>query len=315
MSKTKKALSTTLSLTIILFGFIIFLLYVIYCYAYYDKYLEYEYANKFNNKEYKFVYDKMIGKGNLTYEQFIFGIENVSNKDKIKNIFNTYYKDSGLYNEKDFLNTYLFDLKNITEENIKFSSNGKTNLFTRRAIFYDDIKVNNSNGFIKFGVFNKVMFEVESNSILRVDNKELECSNNICTIDKLYGGIYEINYVSNGYEYYALVNINKDKQKINVTNLENLVKVKKVNANLKYGRYLLTDCEGFCPVLNRSYLMINEDNTYYLYNYNKDGQNYNVSGKYSIDNNYIIFDNKDSYTISSNELIGETINFTYSYDD
>ena len=27
------------------------------------------------------------------------------------------------------------------------------------------------------------------------------------------------------------------------------------------------------------------------------------------------FDNKDSYTISSNELIGETINFTYSYDD
>jgi hypothetical protein len=257
----------------------------------------------------------MIGKGNLTYEQFIFGIENVSNKDKIKNIFNTYYKDSGLYNEKDFLNTYLFDLKNITEENIKFSSNGKTNLFTRRAIFFDEIKLSNSKDTTSLGVFNKVVFEVENNSVMRLDNKELVCQNNTCVIDKIYGGIYEISYMSNGYEYYGLVNVNEDKQRINVTNLDSLVKVKEVNVNLKYGRYILTECEGFCPILNRSYLMINEDNTYYLYDYHKDGQNYNIAGKYNISGNYITFEYGETFLISGNNLVESNNRVTYTYKD
>ena len=50
--------------------------------------------------------------------------------------------------------------------------------------------------------------------------EKIECINSHCSIDKIYGGIYEIRYTSNGYEYYGLVNIYKDKQVIDITNIE-----------------------------------------------------------------------------------------------
>lgn len=315
MSKTKKALTTTLGLTVILFGFIVFLLYVIYCYAYYDKYLEYEYANSFNNRDYSFVYEKMVGKGNLTYEQFIKSIDNIIDKDRLEDIFDTYYKDSGLYNKEEFLNTYLYEVNGLTEENIKFSTNGNTNLFTRRAIFYDEIKISNEKDSVVLGVFNKVTFNVENNSVLRIDNKDLECSNGVCVIDKMYGGIYAISYISNGYEYYGLVNVNKDKQSINVTNLDSLVKVKEVKVELGYGRYLLTDCKlDNCPSLNSSYLMINEDGSYYLYN-DYDKNSTNRTGNFTLNSNYILFDEGTKFIISGTNLVEENNNIVYSYNN
>lgn len=314
MDKSKKALTTTLSLTLLLFCFIIFLLYIIYCYAYYDKYLEQVYTDNINNSKYDLVYEKMVGKGNLTYEQFKTSIDNLTDKDRLSNIFNTYYKDSGLYTMDTFLDTYYFKSINVKTEDIKFTSNGKTNLFTRRAIFYDEINVSNDKLSTSLGVFNKVNFQIEKNSILRVDNKDIECLEEVCTIDKIYGGIYEISYISNGYEYYGLVNINKDKQNINVTNLDSLIKVKELEVKLKYGRYILTDCNGFCPILNKSYLMINEDNTYYLYDYHKDGQNYNVSGEYIVKDNMIILDN-ESFIISGTNLVESNNRVTYSYNN
>lgn len=314
MKRTTKALSTTLGLTIILFGFIVFLLYVIYCYAYYDKYMELEYTNSFNNGDYNFVFDKMVGKGNLTYEQFTYSLDKLTDKERLNEIFDSYYKDSGIYNKEDFLDTYLYKLNNVVESDIKFSTNGKTNLFTRRAIFYDEIKITNNKSYTNIGVFNKISFKVEDNSILRVDNKELECINNVCIIDKIYGGIHEISYASNGYEYYALVNITKDKKSIEVTNLDSLVKVREANVALKYGRYLLTNCNGFCPIINKSYLMINEDNTYYLYDYHKDGQNYNASGEYSVNGNYITID-KEIFMITGSNLVESNNRVTYTYTD
>lgn len=314
MNKTTKALTTTFSLTIILFVFIVFLLYVIYCYAYYDKYMELEYTNSFNNGDYNFVFDKMVGKGNLTYEQFTYSLDKLTDKERLNEIFDSYYKDSGIYNKEVFLDTYLYKLNNVVESDIKFSTNGKTNLFTRRAIFYDEIKITNNKSYTNIGVFNKISFKVEDKSILRVDNKELECINNVCITDKIYGGIHEISYVSNGYEYYALVNINKDKQSIEVTNLESLVKVREVNVTLKHGRYLLTSCNGFCPIINKSYLMINEDGTYYLYDYHKDGQNYNASGKYNVNGNYITID-KETFMITGSNLVESNNRVTYTYTD
>ena len=56
MDKSTKALTTTFGLTILLFGFIIFLLYVIYCYAYYDKYQEQVYIDNINNNKYSFIW-------------------------------------------------------------------------------------------------------------------------------------------------------------------------------------------------------------------------------------------------------------------
>lgn len=314
MDNSKKAIVTTFSLTLLLFSFIIFLLYIIYCYAYYDKYQEQIFIDNFNNKQYDFVYDKMIGKGSLTLEQLKNNMDNLTNKERLNTIFDIYYKDSGLYTKEVFMDTYLFNINNVTNEDITFGFNGKTNLFTRRAVFYDDVIVKSKKMSTKIGVFNKVTFKIEENSILRVDNKEIECIDMYCSIDKIYGGIYEINYVSNGYEYYGLVNINKDKQSIDITNLDSLVKVRELKISLKYGRYLLSGCNGFCPIINKSYLMINEDNTYYLYDYHKDGQNYSESGTYKLNGNNITLENKETFMITGTNLVESNNRVTYSYN-
>ena len=70
MEKSKKALFTTFSLTVLLFGFIIAMLYIIYCYAYYDGYQEQVFIDSVNDNKYSFIYKKLVGKGSLTYEEF-----------------------------------------------------------------------------------------------------------------------------------------------------------------------------------------------------------------------------------------------------
>ena len=232
MNNSKKALSTTLGVTLLVFGFIIFLLYIIYCYAYYDKYQEQVFTDNFNNKKYDLVYEKLIGKDNLTLEELKNNIDHLSNKERLNTIFNTYYKDSGIYTKESFLDNYLFDITNINKKDITFGTNGKTTLVTKRALFYDNISVKSKKLETKIGVFNKINFKIEDNSSLRISDKKIECINSHCSIDKIYGGIYEIRYTSNGYEYYGLVNIYKDKQVIDITNIESLVKVKNLNFTL-----------------------------------------------------------------------------------
>ena len=320
MDKSTKALTTTFGLTILLFGFIIFLLYVIYCYAYYDKYQEQVYIDNINNNKYSFIYDNLDNKGSLTYEQFISHINRITNKDNLIEIYKTYYKDSGLYNEDSFIDKYFFNNIKVDSKDVLFTSKGDTNLFERKKLYYKDIKISNGSLNSVIGVLNKVNFKVEDNSILRVDNKELECINNVCTIDIMYGGLHEISYVSNGYEYYALVNVYKDKQNINVTNLDSLVKKSELEVNLKYGKYIINKCNldmEKCPSLSKSYLMINEDNTFVTYTY------YVSTGKSIIDTGTYVFEDKkivlksrlgrDTYMISSNNLIGEDTKFNYVY--
>lgn len=320
MDKSTKALTTTFGLTILLFGFIIFLLYVIYCYAYYDKYQEQVYIDNINNKKYSFIYNNLTNKGSLTYEQFISILHKSTDKDTLLEIFNTYYKDSGLYNEDAFIDKYLFDNIKVDNEDVLFIYKGNTNLFERKNVYLDEINI--SNGSLKsvIGVVNKVGFKVEDNSILRLDNKELDCLNEVCTIDLLYGGLHEISYVSNGYEYYALVNIYKDKQVVNVTNLDSLVKISELEVNLKYGKYIINEChlDTFkCPSLSKSYLMINEDNTFITYTYYVDnGKSIIDSGTYVLEENRLVMKsklNRDTYIISGNNLIGEDTDFNYIY--
>ena len=315
MKESRKALTATISLTLALFSFIILLLYVIYCYAYYDKYLETTYIDNFNNKNYSFVYDKMVGKGDLTFEQFKSIINDLNDKDKLISIYNTYYKDSN-YSLDEFLDTYLFE--NIITSNIKYSYNGKTNLLSRRALFYDEIVLNNNNNSVTLGVFNKISFMVEDNSILRLDGKELDCLNKLCSIDKIYGGIYEISYISNGYEYYGLVNVSKDKQVIDITNLDSLIKVKELDNSFKYGKYLISRCaDTSCPSLDSSYLIINQDNTYLSYLY-YDGKSVIDNGSYTIQDNMIILEskiNKESYFIDGNSLLSSNDKLVYTFSE
>ena len=60
--------------------------------------------------------------------------------------------------------------------------------------------------------------------------------------------------------------------------------------------------------------MINEDNTYYLYDYHKDGQNYNVSGKYFFKDNMIVLDN-ETFLITGTNLVESNNRVTYSYNN
>lgn len=322
MNKSTKALTTTFGLTILLFGFIIFLLYVIYCYAYYDKYQEQVYIENINNKKYSFIYENLTNKGSLTYEQFISHLHKSTDKDNLLEIFNTYYKDSGLYNEETFLNRYLFNNIKVDSEDVVFSYDGNTNLFERKNIYIDEIKISNGTLNTTWGVINKVNFKVEDNSILRVDNKELECLNSVCTSDLMYGGLHEVSYVSNGYEYYALVNVYKDKQEINVTNLDSLVKISELEVNLRYGKYSINKCNldtTKCPSLSKSYLMINEDNTFVTYTYYvSTGKSIIDSGTYVLEDNRLVMKSrlgKDTYIVSGNNLIGEDTDFNYIYVD
>ena len=58
--------------------------------------------------------------------------------------------------------------------------------------------------------------------------------------------------------------------------------------------------------------MLNEDNTYYLYDYHKDGQNYNASGKYNVNGDYITID-KETFMITGANLVESNNRVTYTY--
>ena len=322
MNKSRKALCTTFGLTVLLFGFIIAMLYIIYCYAYYDGYQEQIFIDNVNNNKYSFIYKRLVGKGNLTYEEFNSSIDILINKERLSSIFDSYFKDSVAYSEEIFLNTYYFDEIKVDKENILFGSNGKTNLFNRKALFYDEIKISNGSISTVIGVLNKVSFKIEDNAILRLDNKQLDCSGNVCVINKIYGGLHELSYISNGFEYYALVNIYKDKQVINVSNSETLVKVDEYKDNLNYGKYVINKCNleniDECPSMSKSYLMLNEDNTFIAYTYFTTGRTSIIAeGSFNYDNGVLNLSSrkygKEVYSLSGIYLIGNNTKYNYVY--
>ena len=322
MEKSKKALFTTFSLTVLLFSFIIAMLYIIYCYAYYDGYQEQVFIDNVNDNKYSFIYKKLVGKGSLTYEEFNSSIDLLTNKDRLSTIYDSYFKDSVAYPKEIFLNTYYFDEIKVDKDSILFGSNGNTNLFNRKALFYDEITVSNGSISTVIGVLNKVSFKIEDTAILRVDNKQLDCAGSVCVVDKIYGGLHELSYVSNGYEYYALVNIYKDKQVINVSNSESLVKVEDHRVDLKYGKYVINKCNieniDECPSMSKSYLILNEDNTFVAYTYFTTGRTSIITeGTFNYNNGVLNLSSrkygKETYSLKGIYLIGNNTKYNYVY--
>ena len=321
MDNSKKALGTTFILTLLLFLFIVSLLYIIYCYAYYDKYQEQVFLDHYNHREYSFVYKKMVGKDDLSLDEFNSVIDNLGDRDRLSNIYDTYYIDGSIYDKDTFMNTFLFNNLNVTLDNIHYTSNGKTNLFSRKGIFYDYVNVSNGIQNITIGVLNNISFKIEDNTVLKIDDKDVVCIDNVCTIDKIFGGIHEVSYVSNGYLYYGLVNIHEDKQVIDVTNIESLVKVSQVEVKLNYGKYIISKCNldvTLCPSLSKSYLILNEDGSYVSYMYYTDIDKGNITdGTYTVVDNKIVFTYNgkfsEEYLFSDIYLLGENTDFDYLY--
>lgn len=300
-------LKNTIYITFFLFSFIAFLIYLLYCYAYYDKSLEQAYYNEIANYNYDYFYDNLIDKDGLNKEDFDKTIELMTSLKELKNVYYLYYKNSDIYSLEEFLSIYYYGDYKINIDDVVFSSNGKTGLFKRKAIFYDEVYLNNdvSNGTL--GVLRSIQFNVEENSILKVDNNELSCDAGVCKIFKIFGGTHEILYTSNNYQYYGLVNISKDKQSIDITNLDSLVRIDlitddsiiiddNVDTKLEIGEYKLSKCylDNGCPTAKKSYLKLYSDGTCEFYTYiNLDKAGDYYKGHYNTENNFLImnFDN------------------------
>jgi len=304
MEETKRTIITIIS-SLLLFSFILFLVYVIYCYAYYDVNKEEEYAGKILEEEYDFIYEHMVVDG-LSKDEFRSSINLMYDKSKLKDIYYLYYGEGEYESIDEFLKTYYYGDRGVDRDDIEFIGDGKTSLFKRRKLYYKSIKVTNKNGLeSSLGVKYNVNLKIEDGAVLKIDEDTLSCQDNSCVLDKVFGGIYEVSYESNGYSYYGLLNILDDNMVVEITNLDSLVKVSKnktsdeisIRESVLTGVYALEECylESGCPVKSKSYLKIMEDNKVIQYTYiSLDNAGDYYEGTYEITGNFLVM-NFDSH--------------------
>lgn len=220
-----KSLTMTITISILLFTFLIFLIYLIYCYTFYDKNKEKDYIARFNNAEYQFVYNHLAN-NQLSYDDFLIPINIMYNKSNLTKIYNTYYSQSHI-ELNDFLDTYYYGNRLISHNNVTFVTVGKTNLIKRAELKYQQIEVFNKLGKTStIGLLNNITIEINDNSLVELDGHPLKCIDNKCPITAIYGGLHELKYQNNNITYFCLVNINKNNGQIDVNLLDNLVNIK-----------------------------------------------------------------------------------------
>ena len=302
--KNKSILIAT-GITLFFFLFIVFLIYLIYCYAFYDKHQEEVFIDNFNSGKYSFLYDNMNNNEALSFENINNVIKFIYDKKNMKDIYYLYYKNNSNITLDELLQSYYFGDKKITLDNVTFKSNGDTSIFTRRKLLYDDINLVNKYGSeVSLGVKENVILNIENKSSISVDGQLIECLENTCKIDKIFGGLHEINYSSNGYDYYGILNIFEDNEIIDITVLDSLVRISNNNINilekeevvnaevsLNKGKYILNKCflNDGCPSKYSSYLLLNEDGSCVFYTYitlDQAGDYY--AGKYEIINGFLV---------------------------
>ncbi len=219
-----KNLLLTIIITFFLFSFVSFLIYLIYCYAYYNPHQEKDYIRKFNTSNYAFVYDNLKN-NKLPYEDFLIPLKLMYTKKNLTDIYDKYYKDSHISKE-DFLSTYYFGENESNEEDFSFVFTGETTLFKRRHLKYDKITVRNShNKTSTIAYLTNINISKLTNSTITIDNNELTCTDTNCTILSIYGGLHELIYKTPNTTYYALVNFTKSKEQIDVSLIDNLIKI------------------------------------------------------------------------------------------
>lgn len=301
---TGKRILITVIVSVVLVGIISFLMYVIYTFGYYNKNEINSMTYKFNTNDFEYVYNNLTEK--LDKDKYDRIISIMYDKSTLKDIYYLYYSRSE-YNIADFYNEFYYGDKNVSSSDIDFNYNGKTTLFKKSIITYNYINVTNKNGSKSaIGIINNVTLNVDNGSELYIDNEKVECNDNKCYFDKIYGGIHEIRYVNNKITYYGLLNIVKNDSEINISTLNSLIRingktelksVKDVSqGSIDVGIYGLSNCylDDNCGNKKRSYLNIYEDNRVELYLY----YSYEVAGSlltgtWHIDGNNIIFEFTD----------------------
>lgn len=305
LMENNKSLYLTIGISLFLFSFVTLLLYIIYCYAYYDRNEEQTYANLVNRRDYDFIYENLVNEANLSKEEFNLSYNLLFDKNTLKNIYYTYYKDSDIFETlEDFITYYYYGNTLVNKEDITFATFGKTNLFKRRTIKYESINLTNSKDqTASLGLKQNITLKIENNDILELDGQILTCQSRNCFIDTIFGGLHTIKYTSNNYDYFSILPISEENEIIDISSLNTLVKIaeNKViieeppesiikNALIQTGTYKINKCylESGCANKRKSYLILNEDQTitYYTYTpFEEAGDEY--IGTYEIQGNFL----------------------------
>lgn len=310
--KETKSIIFTIGITFFLLLFLAFLIYTVYCYLYYDTNLENTYLNKYNEKDYAFIYDNLDNVNDLTFNDFKEPLDLMYNKTNLKNIYYLYYQENNIFKDLDeFINTYYYGDRLITKDNVVWTKEGQTNLFHRQTIKYKSINLVNKNNYqTSLGLKNNITLRLDSpNQAITLDNQELACSNNTCLIPYIFGGLHQLHFTTNQEEYYTLLNIKEDNEIIDITELKNLVLISKKEEidNLEShnelsephfvqpGIYTIKKClkDNNCADKRHSYLVINEDYTV----------TYNL---------YIPFENATDKYEGNYKIIGDFIYFQFN---
>ncbi len=305
--ESNRSLYLTIGITVFLFTFVVFLIYLVYCYAYYDKNEEKIYTSIYNTHDFNYIYDNLSDTGDLDKDDFNIPIDLMYNKNNLKNIYYSYYKESSLFeNLEDFINTYYYGEIIVNNDDIDFESYNKTTLISRRDIKYKSINLTNRNNYVtSIGLKKNVTLKLEKNAELVLDNKELSCEEDLCKIDNIFGGLHTIQYSSNNHNYYSIISIKEDNEIIDISTEDKLVTIKNTNyvpdtsnkedkvqnADLNIGTYKINKCyiDGSCASKKKSYLTLSEDGTakYYTYvSFEAAGDSY--LGTYKIEGNFLI---------------------------
>lgn len=301
--KKKNTIYITLGLSLFLFTFITFLIYLVYCYAYYDKNLENIYTNLFNQKEYAKIYEKMSNEENLSRDLYNIPLNLMYDKNNLKNIYYTYYKENEMFTLETFLNTYYYGDIIINRKDVDFEYLNKTNLLHRAKIKYQSIYLKSANNYeTSLGVKKNVSLRIEKNAEVILDDEKIICDQELCHFEAIFGGLHKVNYKSNNKDYFTLISIKENNEVIDISTLDTLVGTANeieptlpdtptVVSNVTLGTYKISKCylESSCASKKKSYLTLNENKTveYYTYiSFEEAGDKY--IGTYKIEGNFLI---------------------------
>ena len=277
-----KNLLITFSITFVLFSFIIFLMYLIYCYSYYDNRQIELYLDNYNSNSWDYVYDHWYNNQEITKDQFYNSINIMYDQNLLRNIYDTYYKNNSKITFDVFNNQYYYGNSVIEKKNVLFETKGKTNLRNRKEFYFNKVNLENKYGYTtRLGIFKNIHILVPDGGSIIFDNEECVLNENVCTIPVLFGGLHKLLYNDNGAKYFTLINVYDDEMEFNVSNIENFVRYigesqvkgaqveKKENSFVNKGSYRVSACylSSSCPNTRESYLILNEDGTCTLFIY------------------------------------------------
>lgn len=295
--KKKKNLLMASGITLMLFSFIFFLIYIIYCFVFYDRSVKNDYVSYYNRGQFKNIYKNMVFESGVNEKDFDRVILNMYDKDNLNKLYVDYFKNSDFSSLDDFLYYFYYGDKDITRNDIEYFESGKNSFKKRKKIKIKGINVKSQSG--EKSVLKEVKnvkFKIKDEGSLIIDSEIVNCEGDVCSFPSIFGGIHTLRYYINGENYYGLVNLNADDMEIDVMDIPHLVNLNKKEVNiddstsLTLGTYQVKTCfySSGCPDKKKSYMTLNDDGTVYYYIYiNLEIASDTYLGTYKIENGFL----------------------------